>query len=83
MLEKAAEKDGRKYAYAQWSAKLPQSEQDALATKLLDEGAPINIINFTPRSVLPASGRGSEHMYSFDYAYKLTPVRNWLFSQHK
>ena len=83
VLEKAAEKDGRKYAYAQWSAKLPQSEQDALATKLLDEGAPINIINFTPRSVLPASGRGSEHMYSFDYAYKLKPVRNWLFSQHK
>lgn len=82
-LEKAAEKDGVTYEYATWSAKLPQAEQDSLATALLDKGAPVNIINFTPGSVLPADGKGSEHMYSFDYAYKLTPVREWLFKQSK
>lgn len=82
-LEEAAEKDGRKYEYAQWSAKLPEAEQDSLAAALLAKGAPINIINFTPGSVLPADGKGSEHMYSFDYAYKLTPVREWMFRQKR
>ncbi len=82
-LEAAAQKDGVKYEYATWSAKLPQAEQDSLATALLAKGAPINIINFTPKSVLPDDGKGSEHMYSFDYAYKLTPVREWLFKQKK
>ncbi|MDE6127349.1 MAG: hypothetical protein K2G30_10400 [Muribaculaceae bacterium] len=82
-LEQAADKDGVKYAYAQWSAKLPAEQQDSLATALLSQGAPVNIINFTPKSVLPDDGKGSEHMYSFDYAYKLLPVREWLFRQHK
>jgi len=82
-VEDAADKDGVKYEYATWSAKLPQSEQDALAKNLLEKGAPINIINFTPKSVLPDDGKGSEHMHSFDYAYRLAPVRDWLFQQKK
>ncbi len=82
-VEDAADKEGIKYEYATWSAKLPQAEQDSLAKALLAKGAPVNIINFTPKSVLPDDGKGSEHMYSFDYAYKLTPVRDWLFKQKK
>ena len=62
---------------------MPQAEQDSLAAALLANGAPVNIINFTPKSVLPDDGQGSEHMYSFDFAYKLTPVREWLFKQSK
>ncbi len=82
-LEEAAREDGVKFEYATWSAKLPQAEQDSLATALLAKGAPVNIINFTTKSVLPDDGKGSEHMYSFDYAYKLTPVREWLFRQSR
>ncbi len=82
-VEKAADKAGIKYEFREWSAKLPQAEQDKLAAEMLAQGAPINIINFSPKSVLPADGRGSEHMYSFDYAYKLTPVLEWLFRQSK
>ncbi len=82
-VEDAADEAGVRYEYASWSAKLPQAEQDALAGAMLAKGAPINIINFTPKSVLPDDGKGSEHMYSFDYAYKLTPVREWLFRQRK
>ncbi len=82
-LEKSAEKEGIRYEYARWSAKLPQAEQDSLARVLLAKGAPINIINFTPQSVLPEDGKGSEHMYSFDYAYRLTPVLEWIFRQTK
>lgn len=82
-VEDAVDCAGVRYEYASWSAKLPQAEQDSLAQAILDKGAPVNIINFTPKSVLPDDGKGSEHMYSFDYAYKLTPVRNWLFMQRK
>lgn len=82
-LEEAAEKAGVKYEYGRWSAKLPQAEQDSLASALLAKGAAVNIINFAPESVLPEDGKGSEHMYSFDYAYKLTPVLEWVFEQTK
>lgn len=82
-LEEAARQAGVKYEYAEWSARLPQKEQDRLARELLAKGAPINIINFESKTVLPSSGKGSEHMYSFDYAYRLTPVREWLFKQSK
>lgn len=82
-LEKAAQNAGIKYEYTDFSAKLPQSEQDSLAREVLAKGTPITIINFTSKSVLPADGKGSEHMYSFDYAYRLTPVREWLFKQSK
>lgn len=37
----------------------------------------------TPGTVLPEDGKGSEHMYSFDYAYKVRAVRDWLFKQKK
>lgn len=82
-LEKAAQNAGIKYEYTDFSAKLPQAEQDSLASTALAKGTPITIINFTSKSVLPADGKGSEHMYSFDYAYRLTPVREWLFRQRK
>lgn len=82
-MELAARKEGISYEYEQWSARLPQAEQDSLASAMLAKGATINIINFTPKSVLPADGKGSEHMYSFDYAYKLTPVLEWIFRQKK
>ena len=82
-LEKVAQNAGIKYEYTDFSAKLPQAEQDSIASAALAKGTPITIINFTSKSVLPADGKGSEHMYSFDYAYRLTPVREWLFKQSK
>ena len=81
-MEEAARAEGIPYAYTRWSAKLPQAQQDSLATDLLSKGAPVNIINFAPGSVLK-NGKGSEHMYSFDYAYRLTPVREWMFRQSR
>lgn len=82
-LEAAVDKAGVRYEYEEWSAKLPQEEQDRLASEELAKGAPINIINFEAGTVLPEDGKGSEHMYSFDYAYRLTPVRQWLFRQSR
>ena len=82
-LEKAVKESGRSCAFAEWSARLPLSEQNKLANALFATGAPVNIINFTPKSVLPPDGKGSEHMYSFDCAYRLKSVQEWLFRQSR
>lgn len=82
-IEEAARKEGVQYVYAAWSAQLPEERQSELAQVMLDKGAPVNLFQFEAKTVLPADGKGSEHMYSFDYAYKVTAVRDWLFKQKK
>lgn len=74
-----------KYAETEFSAKLPQAEQNARVAKMLAENQSANFIRFTPNTVVPANStsKGGEHMYSFDYAYLLQPAREWLFQQRK
>lgn len=68
---------------ASWSAKLPQAEQERLAEELIAKGGNINFIKWEAGSVLPESGKGMEHMASFDNGYKIAAVRDWLFEQQK
>lgn len=68
---------------ASWSAKLPSAEQERLAKALIANGGSINFICFEKGSVLPESGKGMEHMASFDYGYKIAAVRDWLFEQSR
>lgn len=82
-LIECAKKEDIKYEYTEFSARLPQSEQDSIAGELLKRGASLNIICFTAGTVLPPGDNGNEHMHSFDAAYSLNPVREWLFRQHK
>ena len=82
-LEEAARKEDVKYTFAEWSAKLPETQQSELSAAMLEKGAPVNRFQFESGTVLPEDGKGSEHMYSFDYAYKVTAVRDWLFKQKK
>ena len=65
-----------------WSATLPEDGQNAKVEALLAQHNAINFITFTKGSVLE-NGGNMEHMASFDYAYRLTPVRDWLFEQVK
>lgn len=82
-LKTVLEENDAKISTAEWSAKLPAEAQEAEVQKLLSEGNSINFVVFTQGSVLPESGVGNEHMSSFDYAYKLDGVRDWLFKQKK
>lgn len=79
-IEDACRKMGVSYTWAEWSARLPLAQQDDLARTMLEKGQPVNLIGFENGTVLPEDGKGSEHMYSFDHAYQLSPVRDWLFS---
>lgn len=82
-LKTVLEKEGAKINTAEWSAKLPESKQSANVQQMLSENNNINFITFTKGSVLPPDGSGMEHMWSFDYAYKLKRVQSWLFQQKK
>jgi len=78
--------DQAPYSHAEWSAQDPSETQDAAVEALLAEGNRANFITFTLGSTVPdgtVSSQGAgEHMTSFDYAYKLSAVRDWLFEQH-
>ena len=70
----------------EFSAQLPDNEKVDLVNDLIQKGYERNFIAFTIGTVVPqnASNQGAaEHMYSFDYAYTLEPVREWLFNQTK
>lgn len=82
-LAEVLKENKAKFNSASWSAKLPVDIQDDSVNTLLGKGSNINFIVFTKGSVLPNNGKGNEHMNSFDYAYKLTAVRDWLFKQTK
>jgi len=74
------------YGSTEFSAQLPQAEQNKKVESLINQNHFINFVQFTPKTVTPKgiSERGApEHMYSFDYAYLLKPVRDWLFKQTK
>ena len=77
-------KDGVKYGETEFSAKLPQAEKEQKIADLIKEGHNINFVEFSKGTVGPAGATDfSEHMYSFDYAYQLKGVRDWLFAQKK
>ena len=82
-LAKVLKENNAKVDFASWSAKLPSEEQERLAEELIAKGGNINFIRWEAGSVIPESGKGMEHMASFDYGYKIAAVRDWLFRQSK
>ena len=79
--------DGAEYSHKEWSAQEDAETQKAAVASMLAEGNNANFVTFTLGTTLAegqtaGSGAG-EHMTSFDYAYKLEAVRDWLFQQAK
>ena len=79
--------DGVSYSAAEWSAQDDAETQNAAVAGLLAEGNSANFITFTEGTTLAdgqsAGGGAGEHMTSFDYAYKIEAIRDWLFEQVK
>ena len=75
------------FAQTEFSAKLPEKEQNRYIDNLLKEGSSHNFVLFALGTTLPegvqVNPKAGEHMYSFDYAYKIKAVRDWLFQQKK
>ena len=75
--------DGIPYTYGTWNAQSSDEAQVAFVKELLDQGLPINMVRFETGSVFKEGESGMEHMASFNYGYKLSAVRDWLFEQVK
>ena len=79
--------DNAAYSHAEWGAQEDADSQNSQVAAMLAEGNNANFVTFTAGTTLAEgqtamSGAG-EHMTSFDYAYKLEAVRDWLFAQHQ
>ena len=79
--------DNAAYSHAEWGAQEDADSQNSQVAAMLTEGNNANFVTFTAGTTLAEgqtamSGAG-EHMTSFDYAYKLEAVRDWLFAQHQ
>ncbi len=79
--------DGASCSRSQWSAQDDAETQNAAVAAMLAEGNSANFVTFTLGSTLAegqsAGGGAGEHMASFDYAYRLEAVRDWLFQQSR
>ena len=79
--------DSVSYSAAEWSAQDDSETQNEAVTALLSEGNSANFITFTLGTTLAegqtSGGGAGEHMTSFDYAYKIEAIRDWLFAQEK
>lgn len=81
------DKDNVNYVQEILDAKAPNNEINELIDDVISKGYHANFISWKKGSVLPddvdGNSRGVEHMYSFDHAYKIRNVRDWLFKQSK
>lgn len=70
------------YSYGSWNCK--DESQDEKAAALIEEGVPANMIRFEAEYTDDSGNIQSlGHMQSFNYAYKIEAVRDWLFEQSK
>ena len=72
--------DGVAYAYREWNCK--DEGQNDKAEVLIAEGLPANMVLFEASFTDDSGNQQSlTHMLSFNYAYKIEAVRDWLFAQ--
>ena len=73
----------RRGRYGEWNAQNSDEEQIAAVNALTEQGLNANMVRFESGSVFKEGESGMEHMASFNYGYKLSAVRDWLFAQNK
>ncbi|MBR0205065.1 MAG: prolyl oligopeptidase family serine peptidase [Synergistaceae bacterium] len=68
----------------EWSAKLTQDEFMKALNVVISGSTSAKFIRFLKGTVLPEGVKdGDEHKYSFDAAYRIDALRDWLFLQNK
>ena len=82
-LMEVFDEDGVPYTHEELSAQEDEETQNASVEAMIQEGLNANFITFTKGTTVEGGASGSEHLTSFDYAYKLEAVRDWLFEQSK
>lgn len=85
-VEEMFDADGIAYSTATFDATWSAQESADAAAELFAAGDSANFLTFAEGTVLEASGTdgggmGGEHMASFQPAYEITALRDWLFEQ--
>ena len=68
-----------------WDAKMSQEDFTKAMNTILMGNPAANFIQFRLGTVLDEGvpDGSPEHMFSFDYAYKIDALRDWLFRQNR
>ena len=87
IVEKLAEY-GAKVARGEWNAQWTPAEFLAAFRRMDARGANINFVAFSKGSVFKteaeaSAGGASGHTATWEYAYDIAPVREWIFRQRK
>ncbi|MBJ7552476.1 alpha/beta hydrolase-fold protein [Marinomonas ostreistagni] len=65
--------EGATVSKAKWDAQASKSVMAAQVSHMLKQGAQVNYTVF----------EGGSHRYTWQYAYSIDAIRDWLFAQHK
>ena len=78
---------GTPYSEVVWNAQDDQADLNAAALEMLAEDNDIYFVSWLIGSVAGKpgedAGMAAEHGYSFDFAYRQTALREWLFAQKR
>ena len=77
---------GVSYSETVWNAQDDQALLNEQALELLSDGNDVNFVSWQIGSVVGKPGEDGgmrEHMASFDFAFRQTVLREWLFAQSK
>ena len=78
---------GTPYSEVVWNAQDDQADLNAAALEMLAEDNDIYFVSWLIGSVAGTpgedAGMAAEHGYSFDFAYRQTALREWLFAQKR
>ena len=76
--------DESKYSFRKFSIKETYETQNKIVNEAIAEGKNLNLFMFNKGEVVPEGVKSNnEHMYSFDYAYKIDAAREFLFTKTK
>ena len=76
--------DESKYSFRKFSIKETYETQNKIVNEAIAEGKNLNLFMFNKGEVVPEGVKSNnEHMYSFDYAYKIDAAREYLFTKTK
>lgn len=82
LVKEMLESAGVACSYGEWNAQDTEEEQNTAANALISQGHDANMIRFEAGSVI-TNEAVMEHNASFNYGYKISAVRDWLFEQSK
>ncbi|MFD1417632.1 carboxylesterase family protein [Companilactobacillus keshanensis] len=82
-LKKMLKKYGTAYTSVTLDATISDKAKNTAVNKLLNQNENANFITWKSGTVMEKSDKSMEHMASFDYAYTIPSIRDWIYNQSK